>query len=99
MIPALAASYAYCERVARRQAANFYPAFRVLPRAQRRAMCALYAFLRVTDDIADGEGDVEVKRAKLAAWRDGLRLALRGEDRHPVHPALRDTIERFTVPP
>jgi phytoene/squalene synthetase len=38
-----AQSYAYCERVARTQAANFYPAFRVLPRPQRRAMCALYA--------------------------------------------------------
>src|SRR5207245_5393809 len=47
MIPELAASYAYCERLARREAANFYPAFRVLPRPQRRAMCALYAFLRV----------------------------------------------------
>jgi len=93
-----AQSYAYCERVARRQAANFYPAFRVLPRPQRRAMCALYAFLRITDDLVDDGGDVAVKRAKLAAWRDGFRAAIRGEDRHTVHPALRDALQRYAIP-
>ena len=40
-------SYSWCERLARRQAGNFYHAFRLLPVARRRAMCALYAFLRV----------------------------------------------------
>jgi phytoene synthase len=93
-----AQSYAYCERVARRQAANFYPAFRVLPRPQRRAMCALYAFMRITDDLVDGGGDVEVKRAKLAAWRDGFRSAMRGDNRHEVHPALRDAVDRYAIP-
>jgi phytoene synthase len=52
-LTSLAESYAACERIARTQAANFYPAFRVLPKAQRQAMCALYAFLRITDDIVD----------------------------------------------
>ena len=94
----LAQSYAHCERVARRQAANFYPAFRVLPGPQRRAMCALYAFMRITDDLVDDGGDVAVKRGKLAAWRDGFRAAIRGEDRHTVHPALRDAVERYAIP-
>jgi len=35
----LAGSYAYCERLARREAGNFYHAFRLLPADQRRAMC------------------------------------------------------------
>jgi 15-cis-phytoene synthase len=94
----LAQSYVYCERVARRQAANFYPAFRVLPRPQRRAMCALYAFLRLTDDIADGPGDAAEKQAQLSAWRAGLLAALREEDLHRVHPALRDTVQGFAIP-
>jgi phytoene synthase len=93
-----AQSYDYCERVARRQAANFYPAFRVLPRPQRRAMCALYAFMRITDDLVDDGGDVAVKRGKLAAWRDGFRAAMCGEDRHTVHPALRDAVRRYAIP-
>ena len=94
----LAQSYAFCERIARRQAANFYPVFRVLPRPQRRAMCALYAFMRITDDLVDDAGEVAIKRAKLAAWRDGFRQAMCGEDRHSVHPALRDAVERYAIP-
>ena len=35
----------------RTKAANFYPAFRLLPGAQYRGMCALYAFLRIADDL------------------------------------------------
>ena len=45
MTTTLADSYAYCERLARREAGNFYHAFRLLPRPQRLAMCALYAFM------------------------------------------------------
>jgi phytoene synthase len=94
----LAQSYALCDRVARRHAANFYPAFRLLARPKRRAMCALYAFMRVADDIADGPGTAEQKGHKLAAWRDDLRAALDGHARHFLLPALRDTVQRFAIP-
>jgi phytoene synthase len=91
-------SYAYCERVARREAGNFYHAFQVLPRPQRRAMCALYAFMRHTDDLADGGESIEVKRAAFKKWRTDLHAAVAGEDGHPLHPALRHTLSRFGVP-
>jgi phytoene synthase len=96
--PRLQPSYAYCERLARRQAGNFYHAFQVLPRPQRRGMCALYAFMRITDDLADGNGPVETKRAALKQWRIDLHGCLAGVDRHPLHPALRHTLTRFNVP-
>jgi phytoene synthase len=91
-------SYAYCERVARQEAGNFFHAFQVLPRPQRRAMCALYAFMRHTDDIADEEGASDAKRAALKQWRVDLHAAIAGEDRHPMHAALRHTLCRFGVP-
>jgi phytoene synthase len=91
-------SYAWCERLARRAAANFYFAFRLLPAEQRRALCALYAFLRIADDLADEAGAVEDKRARLAAWRRQLRAALAGDYAHPAHPALHDAVRRFGVP-
>src|SRR5271155_5570469 len=50
---ALQASYEFCGTLARHEARNFYYAFLLLPAAQRRSMCALYAFLRHTDDLAD----------------------------------------------
>ncbi len=91
-------SYAYCERIARREAGNFYHAFQVLPRPQRRAMCALYAFMRVTDDLADGPGTADHRRAALEQWRADLHAAVAGDDRHPLHPALRHMLTRFRVP-
>jgi phytoene synthase len=91
-------SYAYCERLARREAGNFFHAFQVLPRPQRRAMSALYAFMRHTDDLADGPGSEEVKRCALKQWRVDLHAALAGEDRHALFPALRHTLKRFAVP-
>jgi phytoene synthase len=94
-----ARSYAYCERLARRAAANFYPAFRLLPAEQRRATCALYAFLRIADDLSDGPGSPEVRRAALERWRADLHAALAGAYRHPVYPALHDTVKRYGVPP
>jgi phytoene synthase len=103
----LARSHAYCEEVARRHAGNFYPAFRLLPADQRRALCALYAFLRVADDIADAPGPgypdapgpACARAGPLEEWRAQLRDALGGVYRHRLHPALHHTIARFGVPP
>jgi phytoene synthase len=90
-----ARSFAYCERLARRAAANFYHAFRLLPADQRRAMCALYAFMRVADDLADNPGSTEAKRAALDDWRRQLGDALDGVHHHPLHAALHRTVERY----
>src|SRR5262249_36093999 len=98
MTPALAASYVYCERLARREAANFYHAFRVLPRSQRRAICALYAFLRVADDLTDGPGTPGEKQTALTAWRNDFQRSLAGDYRHPLHAALHHTIRLYGIP-
>ncbi len=95
----LAQSYAYCERLARREAGNFYHAFRILPRDQRRAMCAVYAFLRIADDLSDGSGPAPERRAALEAWRRQLGDALAGTYAHPVHPALHHAVVSFGIPP
>lgn len=92
-------SHAWCERLARREAGNFYHAFRILPADQRRAMCALYAFMRITDDLADGPADNTHKRLQLESWRRQLAEALAGEDSHPIHPALRQTVLGCGIPP
>ena len=91
-------SFAYCERLTRREAGNFYFAFRLLPAEQRHAMCALYAFMRVADDLADMPGAPEDKRRRLADWRRQFRAALAGHDPHPVSPALRHTLARYHIP-
>jgi phytoene synthase len=98
MTAALRRSYTYCEQLARREAGNFYHAFRVLPTRQRRAMCALYAFLRVADDLSDGPGEPSAKRLSLADWRRGLEQSLQGEYLHPLHAAFHDTVRTYHIP-
>jgi len=95
----LAASHAYCEQLAHRQAGNFYHAFRLLPTDQRRAMCALYSFMRVADDLTDEAGPTEEKRTALESWRRQLREALAGCYSHPLHAAFHHTVERYGIPP
>jgi 15-cis-phytoene synthase len=91
-------SYAACEITARRAASSFYPMFRLLPPPQRRAMCALYAFLRISDDISDEAAPVADKRRQLELWTLGLHRALSGDYSHPIHPALHDAIRRHGIP-
>jgi 15-cis-phytoene synthase len=91
-------SYANCERLARSAAANFYPAFLVLPREKRRGMYALYAFNRLTDDISDGPGKVGTKRQALDVWQRTLDFVLDHGADHPMLTALRDTMSRFSIP-
>lgn len=92
----LEASYRHCERVARRRARNFYYSFLALPRPKRRAMCALYAFMRECDDLSDGE---RASREALAQWRQQLEEALAGgTPPHPLWPAFADTLRRYRIP-
>jgi phytoene synthase len=48
-------AFRYCEELTIREAGNFYHSFKYLPDQQRHAMCAVYAFCRRADDIADGD--------------------------------------------
>lgn len=93
---ALARSRAWCRKVARTQAGNFFPAFRLLPRDQFEGMCALYAFMRATDDLADEPGSSD---SDLSSWDMALTRALEGVFSHPCHPALADAVARFGIQP
>src|SRR5262249_52548250 len=62
------------------------------------AMCALYAFLRVADDLTDGPEEPAAKRRALVRWRDSLGPALGGDYSHPLHPALHHTFLVHPVP-
>ena len=72
--PALEIERAYdtCDRITRREAANFYYGIRLLTRPKRQAMSAVYAFARRVDDIGDGNLAPEDALAALAAERAGL---------------------------
>jgi squalene synthase HpnC/squalene synthase HpnD len=96
---AVAASYAECNRIARAARSSFYLAFFGLSREKRNALFALYAFMRLVDNVTDEPGDPESKRRELARWRGMLDDAIAGRCAgHATLPALADTIARFEIP-
>jgi len=95
----VAASYDECRRIARAAASNFYYAFFLLPRPKRDALCALYAFMRLVDDVSDSAADVSEKQRRLTQWRAALDAALAGNpSAHPVLPAFADALRRYAIP-
>jgi len=93
-------SFAYCRRVAKTRARNFYYSFLLLSREQKDAMCAVYAFMRYADDISDeGDPPLAVRRQALDEWRAALARALSGDvGGDPILPAFRATVERYRIP-
>jgi squalene synthase HpnC len=95
----IAASYAECQRIARGAHSSFYLAFYGLRKEKRNALCALYAFMRLVDNVSDEAGALESKRRGLARWRAMLDEAIAGNtEGHAILPALADTISRFEIP-
>jgi phytoene synthase len=93
-------AYAACREIAKREAKNFYYSFRVLPQHKSDAMCAVYAFMRRADDIADDESmPIDQRRTVMAQWVRQWRQSREGaptED--PVFVALNDAQKRFRIP-
>jgi presqualene diphosphate synthase len=59
---------------------SFYLAMRLMPRLERDAMFAIYAFCRKVDDIADdGIGTRSERHEKLEAWRRDLAALYNGQ--------------------
>jgi squalene synthase HpnC len=95
----VSASYVECNRIARAAHSSFYLAFYGLRKEKRNSLCALYAFMRLVDNVSDEPGDVDSKRRGLARWRAMLDEAAAGRmEGHPILPALADTIARFEIP-
>lgn len=93
-------AYAACRAIARRQAKNFYYAFVALPLARRNAICAIYAFMRQADDLADDESlPKDERRRRLDTWLDEWRAVCQGADSsNPAFLAAHDAVARFTIP-
>ena len=93
------ASYAHCLRLAQAHYENFPVASRLLPRAARPHIAAIYAFARVADDFADeGDRTIETRLSLLDNWATRLdgavagRVEADGSDAAHIFTALAGTI-------
>jgi phytoene synthase len=99
--PDLDKAYAVCKAIAKSKAKNFYYAFVALPVPRRNAICAIYAFMRKADDLADEDDTLprEERLRRLDDWLAGWRSFCQGgETTDPVFIALRDATDRFAIP-
>ena len=96
----LDSAYAECRAIAKREAKNFYYAFVALPEPRRNAICAIYAFMRHADDLADDESlPREERRRRLDNWLADWRGVCHGGDSsNLIFLAVRDATERFGIP-
>jgi len=100
-------SYEECQRIVKAAHSNFYYAFFLLPKPKRDALTALYAFMRLVDDVADEGDNVADKQRGLAKWRAAFDSAVTRHAAMPplasplgvtVLPALVDTMQRYRMP-
>lgn len=82
--------------MARAQGENFPVASRLLPRAQRRHLLAIYGFARLVDELGDeAPGD---RIAALAWLQVELEAAYAGSARHPLMRRLGETLAQCPLP-
>lgn len=89
-----AESYRFCEQIIRQHSKSFFFSSQFLPSDKRRAVRALYAFCRSSDDAVDmAEGD---PARSLAAWVHQVQAPVPPAD-HPVLIAWHDTCTRYNL--
>jgi phytoene synthase len=101
----LARSRDYCRELTRTAARNFYYGLKLLPEPKRSAMFALYAYMRIVDDIADDDDhgrSPQERSLNLESWRQQTHAVARGDAGamalHDVWPAFADLVRHYRIP-
>ena len=88
----------FVSRLTRKSRSNFFYAFLALPRPQREALYAVYAFCRIVDDAVDVGEDQPAKRKELDRWRAEIAQVFEGSPTHPAAQRLQEAVKLFPIP-
>ncbi|MEM7224728.1 MAG: presqualene diphosphate synthase HpnD [Pseudomonadota bacterium] len=88
----------HVHHVVQRSGTSFLWGMRVLPKARREAMYAIYAFCREVDDVADEPGAEADKLAALEAWRGEIDRLYAGQPTRPTTRALVPAVAAYDLP-
>jgi phytoene synthase len=93
----LDSAYNYCARITQANSRTFHLASGMLPQDKRKAVRALYAFCRSSDDLVDETRGLAQADEVFANWR--VRLSNPHPAAHdPVPLAWADTQSRYRIP-
>ncbi|MDD5306904.1 MAG: presqualene diphosphate synthase HpnD [Deltaproteobacteria bacterium] len=87
----------HCRNVLERSGSSFASAFRILPKDQRDAMTAFYAFCREVDDAVDEAPDKASGRTRIGEWRANVERLYLGDFANPVCEALGWAVRAFGI--
>jgi squalene synthase HpnC len=96
--PTLEEAQGWCKNLAETHYENFHVASWFLPKSLRPHFYSIYAYCRVSDDLADEVDDAQMALALLDAWGEELDACYAGRARHPVFVALAETIKTCSIP-
>jgi phytoene synthase len=88
----------FVSRLTRKSRSNFFYAFLCLPKPQREALYAVYAFCRIVDDAVDVGENQAAKRKELDRWRAEIAQVFEGSPEHPAAQRLQEAVKLFPIP-
>ncbi len=91
----LETAYRHCAAVTKVGSRTFFLTAKLLPQEKSRAVHALYAFCRTTDDLVDKAGETAESREAFANWRHLLTCSGAND---PILLAWADVQARYGIP-
>ncbi|WP_439814843.1 presqualene diphosphate synthase HpnD [Zavarzinia sp. CC-PAN008] len=95
--PTAAADAAEVRAVVMESGTSFLAAMRMLPKARREGMYAIYAFCRMVDDVVDEPKTKEQRDAELAWWRAEVVRVYQGRPTGAIGREMLRAVQRFDL--
>lgn len=96
-LASLEQSYELCRQITAKYAKTFYLGALLMPEAKRRAIWAIYAWCRRTDELVDGPQSVNTTNETLDRWEEQLESVFAGIPQDDQDVALVDTLQRYPM--
>ncbi|MFB2938498.1 15-cis-phytoene synthase CrtB [Aerosakkonemataceae cyanobacterium BLCC-F154] len=96
-LASLEQSYELCRQITAKYAKTFYLGALLMPEAKRRAIWAIYAWCRRTDELVDGPQSVNTTDETLDRWEQQLESVFAGIPQDDQDVALVDTLQRYPM--
>ena len=90
-------SYEYCRQITADYAKTFYLGTLLMPKEKSKAIWAIYAWCRRTDELVDGEKARFTTDETLARWENQLESVFAGKPLDDTDVALADVVQRFPM--
>ena len=90
-------AYEICRQITAEYAKTFYLGTLLMPKEKSRAIWAIYAWCRLTDELVDGDKAQYTTKETLAEWEQQLESVFAGHPIDDTDVALVDTIQNYPM--